>query len=168
MASLSAALYMESGEQKYLDEVRSIVAGMTRRDTFLRPGTAVGISGDVIVNERDAWTDGFTAPYLVEDALSLEGIDADGKLKSALMNTALAITTHRTSDGFYGADWSGPEWDPAHRWESWAAQSGGGGGGSGAGMASPSQMQTTSSSVAQGSARERCLPAKRCCCSATS
>lgn len=141
MASLSAALYMQSGDQKYLDEVRSIAAGMIRTDGFLR-------SGDLLVNDRDGWTDGFTAPYLVEDALSLDGVDGDGKLKKALMNTALSITGHRTSDGFYGADWSGPEWDPGHRWETWAAQAGGAGGGSGAGMASPSQLPTTASSVA--------------------
>jgi len=146
MASLSAALYMVTGEAKYLDEVRSIVAGMTRQETFLRPGAAVGVSGDVIANERDGWTDGFTAPYLVSDALSLEGVDTDGKLKQALMNTALAVTKQRTSDGFYGADWSGPEWDPAHRWNTWAAQAGGGTG-SGTGMASAWQMPTTSSSV---------------------
>ena len=54
----------------------------------------------------------------------------------------------RTNDGFYGADWSGPEWDPAHRWNTWIAQGRAAGGGSGAGMALPSQMPTTSSGVA--------------------
>ncbi len=148
MASLSAALYLQSGDRRYLDEVRSIVAGITRADTFLRPGSAVGVEGDVLVNERDGWTEGFTAPYLVSDALSLDGVDADGKLKAALRNTALAITNRRTNDGFYGADWSGPEWDPAHRWNTWEAQSGAVEGGSGTGMASAAQMPTTSSSVA--------------------
>lgn len=148
MASLSAALYLQSGEKRYLDEVHSIVAGMARKDTFLRSGSAVGVAGDVLVNERDAWTNGFTAPYFVADALSLDGVDADGKFKQALANTSLAITSRRTSDGYYGGDWSGPEWDPAHRWETWTAQAGGAGGGSGAGMASPAQMPTTASSVA--------------------
>lgn len=148
MASLSAALYMQSGEKKYLDEVKSITAGMLRRDAFLRPGAPVGVTGDVLLNDRDAWSDGFTGPYLVEDALSLDGVDVDGKLKTALVNTALAIAKQRTSDGFYGGDWSGSEWDPSHRWETWTAQSGAVGGGSGHGMASASQLPTTSSSVA--------------------
>ena len=43
MASLSAALYLQSGEKQYLDEVHSIVAGMLRRDTFLRPGAPVDV-----------------------------------------------------------------------------------------------------------------------------
>ena len=148
MASLSAALYMQSGEPRYLDEVRNVVAGMTRRDTFLRPGKPVGVPGDVLVNERDGWANGFTAPYLVHDALSLDGVDANGKLKSVLINTALAITKARTHDGFYGADWSGPEWDAAHRWETWIAQARAKGTGSGQGMALPSQLPTTASSVA--------------------
>lgn len=143
MASLSAALYMFSGDKKYLDEVNGIVAGMLRTDTFLRTGKGAGVAGAVFVNDRDGWVDGFTAPYMVEDALSLAGVDRDAKLKDAFVNTALAIYGHRTNDGFYGADWSGPEWDPAHRWDTWGAQSGP----DGKGMASPSQMQTTSSSI---------------------
>jgi len=147
MASLSAALYMQSGEARYLDEVRSIVAGMTRRDTFLRPGTPVGVPGDVLVNERDGWANGFTAPYLVEDALSLDDVDVDGKLKAVLINTALAITKQRTPDGFYGADWSGPEWDVAHQWNTWIAQAEAGAK-VGLPMALPSQLPTTASSTA--------------------
>lgn len=148
MASLSAALYRVTGEPRYLDEVRSIVAGMMRRDTFLRSGQSVGVPGDLLVNERDGWTEGYTAPSFVWDALSLEGIDADGKLKAVLANTALAIVKSRTNDGFYGADWSGPEWDPGHHWNTWTAQGSAAGGGSGAGMALPTQLPTTSSSVA--------------------
>ena len=147
MASLSAALYRESGDRRYLDEVKSVVAGMARDDTFLRPGAAVGVSGEVLVNDRDAWTDGFTAPYLVWDAFSLDGVDADGRLKAALVDTALAITGERTDDGFYGGDWSGPEWNPLHRYATWTAQSAGKSG-SGKGMALPGQMPTTASSVA--------------------
>lgn len=147
MASLSAALYAQTGEARYLDEVKSIVAGMTRRDTFLRPGSLVGVAGDVLVNERDGWANGFTGPYLVDDALSLDGVDADGKLKAALIHTALAIIKARTPDGFYGADWSGPEWDAAHRWRTWIEQAAGGTG-SGRGMALPTQLPTTASSTA--------------------
>ncbi len=147
MASLSAALYMQSGEARYLEEVRGIVAGMTRRDTFLRPGAPVGVAEDVLVNERDGWANGFAAPYLVDDALTLDGVDEDGRLKSALVGTALAITRARTKDGFYGADWSGPEWDAAHRWKTWIEQAAGGTG-SGRGMALPEQLPTTASSIA--------------------
>jgi len=147
MASLSAALYVQTGEARYLDEVHGIVAGMTRRDTFLRPGAPVGVPGDVLVNERDGWANGFPAPYLVDDALSLDGVDAAGKLKAALIHTALAITKMRTEDGFYGADWSGPEWDAAHRWQTWIEQAKAGTG-SGQGMALPSQLPTTASSTA--------------------
>lgn len=141
MASLSAELYMLTGERRYLDEVNSIVTGMLKPETFLRPG-------NLLVNDRDAWVDGFTAPYMAWDALSIDGVDPDGKLKSALIDTALSITRQRTSDGYYGADWSGPEWDPAHRWNTWADQGRAAGGGSGEGMAEPDQMPTTASGVA--------------------
>lgn len=147
MASLSGALYLHTGDKAYLDEVNSIVAGMQRRDTFARPGSAVGVKGDVFVNERDAWANGFTAPRFVWDALSLNGVDADGKLKELFLGTARAIESERTTEGFYGGDWSGAEWDAAHRWNTWVAQAKGGTG-SGAGMATPDQLPTTSSSIA--------------------
>lgn len=153
MGSLSAALYAQTGERRYLDEVNSIVAGMVRPDTFLRPGDAVGTPGPVFVNDRDAWSDGYFAPGFVADLLSLPppaGGDASGTWQAALVNTALAIIRSRTPDGYYTPDWSGPEWDPSHRFETWVAQGSAttGQASSGGGMAKPDQMQTSATSVA--------------------
>ena len=143
MASLSAALWLQDGAPEYRAEVDSIVAGMLQPATFLRPG-------DLLVNDRDAWSDGDYAPAFVADVLSLDSADPTGAWHRALAATALSITRQRTPDGFYGPDWSGPEWDPAHRFQTWQAQGATtrGQNDSGAGMAEANQMQTSASSVA--------------------
>lgn len=145
--SLSAALYQETGEQKYLDALNALVTGMTQRNTYARVGTPVGQAGDVFVNDRDAWSDGLAAPLFVDDALALAGVDASGTWKAVLRNTARAIIAQRTSDGYYGADWSGPEFEISNTYNTWVAQAGNGGGGSGSGMAVPGQVMTSASSV---------------------
>ena len=143
MGSLSVALYLETGGRQYLDEVNAIVAGMLRPDAFLRPGASVGQPGPVFVNDRDAWSDGTFFPAFVADALALDGVDADGRWRAALRGTALSIIAQRTPDGFYTPDWSGPEWDPAHKHQTWVAQAAAGGG-----EVLPQQMQTSAGSVA--------------------
>ena len=144
MACLAAELYRKTGNEAYFDEAKSIVSGMGRPDTFLR-------QGKLFVDDRDGWTDGVMAPYFVEEVLSLPGIDPNGTVRNAIVTTGVAIAMHRTPNGFYGADWSGPEWDPSHRWDSWIVQgqaSAGLANNSGAGMAEPEQAMTSAQSTA--------------------
>jgi hypothetical protein len=140
MGVAAARLYRITGEQPYLDEARRITAVYVKPKAFLRPG-------DLFVNERDAWTDGHWAPYFADEVLSLPGVDPDGKWKTAIRATAQSILNQRTPDGFYGADWSGPERNPKDGTMTWAEQAP-----HRNGMAVPSQIMTSSSSAAMVSA----------------
>jgi hypothetical protein len=122
VASLSARFYLLTGSTKYIDDINSILSAMLQKRTFLRPGTNVGLSGDILLNDRDGWSDGIFAQNFAHDVLSLAGVDVTGTFKEVFANTAQSIINQRTAEGFYGADWSGPEWDVNHRWTSWAAQ----------------------------------------------
>jgi hypothetical protein len=130
VASLSAQLYLLTGSTNYLDDINSILSAMLRPRTFLRPGANVGLSGNVFLNDRDGWSDGIFAQNFAYDVLSLTGVDVSGAFKAVFVNTAQSIISQRTPDGFYGADWSGPEWDSNHRWMTWATQ----------GLASPARL----------------------------
>ncbi|MGD0463831.1 MAG: tetratricopeptide repeat protein [Tepidisphaeraceae bacterium] len=146
MAVAAARLYKITGQEKYLAEARQITSDYVRRDAFLRPG-------NLFVNERDGWTDGFWAPAFADEVLTLPGVDSNGLWKTALCNTALSIISQRTPDGFYGADWSGPELNTNDRSMTWAEQATRCTG-SGAGMALPAQIMTSSNSAAMVSAAE--------------
>jgi hypothetical protein len=133
---LSAQLYLTSGEDKYLDDIKSVLSAMLQTRTFLRPASNVGIpslTGNVLLNDRDAWTDGTHAESFAYNVLPLEAIDTSGEFKAVFGNTAQSIINQRTPDGYYGADWSGPEWDSKHRWTTWAAQ----------GLASPAKVKAS-------------------------
>jgi Glycosyl hydrolase family 76 len=122
VASLSAQFYLLTGSTKYVDDINSVLSAMLQKRTFLRPGSNVGLSGDVLLNDRDGWSDGIFAQNFAHDVLALAGVDATGRFKEVFSNTAQSIINQRTADGFYGADWSGAEWDLNHRWTTWAAQ----------------------------------------------
>lgn len=140
MAVAAARLYKITGDQKYLAEAQAITSDYVRRDVFLRPG-------NLLVNERDAWTDGHWGPYFADEVLPLPGVDSTGLWKTAIRSTALSIIAQRTPDGFYGADWSGPEHGL------WIQQAGHGNGSAG-GMAVPDQIMTSSDSAAMVTAAE--------------
>lgn len=104
--SLSAQLYLTSGEDKYLDDIKSVLPAMLQTRTFLRPASNVGIpglTGNVLLNDRDAWTDGTHAESFAYNVLPLEAIDTSGEFKAVFGNTAQSIINQRTSDGYYGA-----------------------------------------------------------------
>lgn len=122
VASLSARLYLLTGSAKYLNDVNAILSAILQKRTFLRPGSNVGMSGNVLLNDRDGWSDGIFAQNFAYDVLSLAAADPSGEFKKVFLNTAQSIINQRTPDGYYGADWSGPEWEYNHRWISWADQ----------------------------------------------
>ena len=137
VASLSAQLYLLTGSTNYLEDINSILSAMLQTRTFLRPGSNVGLSGNVLLNDRDGWSDGIFAQNFARDVLSLAGVDISGEFKAVFNNTAQSIINQRTQDGFYGADWSGPEWDLNHRWMTWAAQ----------GLAAPARVTASISAM---------------------
>jgi Glycosyl hydrolase family 76 len=118
---LSAQLYLTTGEVKYLDDIKSVLPAMLQTRTFLRPAPKTGIpgpTGNVLLNDRDAWTDGTYAESFVYNVLALADVDSNGEFKSVFTNTARAIIAQRTPDGYYSPDWSGPEPPP----KTWAIQ----------------------------------------------
>jgi hypothetical protein len=140
MAVAAARLYRITGQQQYLAEAQKITSDYVRRSAFLRPG-------NLFVNERDGWTDGYWAPCFAYEVLTLPGVDSTGLWKTAIRNTALSIISQRTPDGFYGADWSGPELNTNDKSMTWAQQAILGTG-SGGGMALPGQIMTSCTSAA--------------------
>lgn len=110
--TLAAELYNLTGDVAYKNELALTIAGMVRRDTFVR-------DGDVFVNDRDGWVQGYQMPAFVATALSVPGVDPGGRCRQIVANTAAAAASMRTWDyrnngvtygsGLYGADWSGPE-----------------------------------------------------------
>jgi hypothetical protein len=140
MAVAAARLYKITGQQTYLEEAKAITSAYVKPHAFLRPG-------NVFVNERDAWTDGFWAPYFADEVLPLPDVDPANLWRTAIHNTALSIISQRTSDGYYGADWSGPERNPVGGSMTWTQQALQGTG-SGGGMALPGQIMTSSNIAA--------------------
>jgi hypothetical protein len=146
MGVAAARLYKITNDPQYLADAQDITTHYVRRDAFLRPG-------DVFVNERDGWTDGYWAPWFANEVLPLEGVDSSGLWKTAIRNTALAIVAQRTPDGFYGADWSGPELNTNDKTMTWAEEAIHSVR-SGAGMALPGQIMTSANSAAMVTAAE--------------
>ncbi len=113
VATLAAELYRATGDRAYLEAVRDIAASFTRPDAFGRPG-------DLIVNERDPYTEGYFYPWFASRGLGLAGVDRSGDFRRHLAATAAYIMTHcQTQGGYFTADWSGPESDGQH--ETWQA-----------------------------------------------
>jgi hypothetical protein len=156
MGVLAARLYKLTGEASYLAEAQSTAAAMARNDTYLR-------SDGALVNARDPWTDGYWAPAYAVEVLSLPGVDPSHRLRAAMINTAASILSRETPDGYYGADWTGPERNPADgsmTWDEDARRRAG----SGAGQALANQIMTSSSSASMtqgGLAAQRPSPSPR-------
>jgi hypothetical protein len=139
MGVLASRLYKLTGEAAYLAEAKSTAAAMVNHAGYIRPNGA-------LVNARDPWTNGYWAPAYAAEVLTLPGVDPDHRLRQAMIATAKAILSQRTSDGYYGADWTGPERNPVNGSMTWiedAARRSG----SGAGQALPQQIMTSSNSA---------------------
>lgn len=101
-----------TGATNYLEDINSILSTMLQTRTFLRPGSNVRLSGNVLLNGRDGWSHDIFAQNFAHDVLSLAGVDRSGVFKAAFINTAQSIINQRTPDAFYGAGWSGPNGTP--------------------------------------------------------
>ena len=96
MAALAAKFYRITGEQEYLDRVYAVNEGMPRYYD----------ADGILLNDRDAWTNGVYAAYYAAEVLSLPDTEA---MQQLLKNTAVSIVNNaRTVDGYYGGRWGGP------------------------------------------------------------
>ncbi len=96
MAALSAKFYKVTNDQKYLDRVYATNDGIIKWYN----------NGGVLLNDRDAWTNGTYAAYYVSEVLSLPNTE---DMQELIRNTADSIMTRaRTEDGRYGGSWQGP------------------------------------------------------------
>ncbi len=97
MAALSARFYRLTGKTVYLERVYRTNKGLL--------AVYVNRKG-VLINDRDAWTNGTFTAWYVSEVLCLPDT---GEMRKAIFDTALSIANHaRTEDGYYGGSWSGP------------------------------------------------------------
>lgn len=121
MATLAAKFYKVTNDQKYLDRVYAINDGIIKWYDL----------GGVLLNDRDAWTEGTYAAYYAGNVLCLPGTE---KMQELLLGTADSIMTKaRTEDGYYGGTWQGPAEGEGSRW--WS------------GGSVPTQIMTSGSTV---------------------
>ncbi len=96
MAALAAKFYRITGEQEYLDRVYKTNEGILRYYDI----------GGVLLDDRDAWTNGAFVAFYVSEVLSLPNTEV---MQALIKSTALSIVTNdRTQDGYYGGSWQGP------------------------------------------------------------
>lgn len=96
MAALSAKFYALTGEPEYLERVYQINDGILHY--YDQDG--------VLLNDRDAWTNGTFAAFYASWVLTLPDTE---EMRVLLCSTAVSIAENaRTDDGHYGGSWSGP------------------------------------------------------------
>ena len=121
MAALAAKFYRITGNQTYLERVYQTNQGLLRYYD----------NDGVLLNDRDAWTNGSYAAFYASEVLSLPDTE---QMRTLVKNTAMSIMTNaRTEDGYYGGSWSGPAEGSASVWYS--------------GGSKPQQSMTTGTSV---------------------
>ena len=121
MAALAAKFYRQTGDETYLERVKATNEGLL--EFYDNDG--------VLVNDRDAWTNGAFAAYYAADVLSLPETETQQAL---VRGTAESIMNRaRTTNGYYGGSWSGPAEGGKSVWY--------------AGGSVPQQSMTTATSV---------------------
>lgn len=121
MAALSAKFYRLTGEQEYLDRVYKTNEGLLQYYN----------NDGVLLNDRDAWTNGTFAAFYASEVLTLPNTE---EMQMLLKNTAVSIVTNaRTEEGYYGGSWSGPAEGSGSVWYS--------------GGSVPEQSMTTGTSI---------------------
>lgn len=104
MAALSAKFYKITGKEEYLARVYATNEGLLK---FYD-------DDGVLVNDRDAWTNGAFAAYYAAEVLSLPDTE---RMQELVKSTAVSIMKNaRTTNGYYGGSWSGPAEGGASGW----------------------------------------------------
>lgn len=107
MAVMSAKLYRLTGEQVYLDRVYQTCRGLEQY---------YALEGDVLLNDRDAWTNATFAAFFAAEVLTLPDTE---RLQELFYGTARSIVENcRTPDGYYGGTWTGPSYGTDSIWSS--------------------------------------------------
>jgi predicted alpha-1,6-mannanase (GH76 family) len=105
MGVLHARLYRLTGEKVYLDRAIRTADAIARK---------LAVDG-VLLDDRDAWTNGTFAGDWAQEVLRLPGVE--GRHKELLLRTADSIYRKaRTSQGYYGGSWNGPAEGPGSAW----------------------------------------------------
>lgn len=105
MAVLAAKFYHTNGDTRYLERVYQINEGLLSH--YIN-------SKGILINDRDAWTNGTYTAWYVSDVLSLSGTE---EMQKVILDTALSIVQNaRTEDGYYSGSWSGPADGPGSTW----------------------------------------------------
>ena len=106
MGTIHARLYRRTGDRRYLERALETVYAVT---------DGIYNQNGVLINDRDAWTNGAFARGWAEEVLTLPGVrDKD---KELLFNTARSIAENaRTPKGYYGGSWSGPAEGEGSAW----------------------------------------------------
>lgn len=96
MATIAAKLYKITQDNKYLERVYEINAGILKR--YYKNG--------YLIADRDAWTNGTFAAYYAGNVLCLPNTE---EMQKALLSNADSIMKNaRTNDGYYDGSWGGP------------------------------------------------------------
>ena len=106
-AVLNTRFYARTHERRYLDSAIATAAGIAAHER---------LPGNVLMNDRDAYTDGWAAYYYAHDVAPL--LPPQGTADTATLRaTARSVMQHaRGGDGTYSANWAGT---PAgERWNS--------------------------------------------------
>ena len=105
MAALAAKFYRLTGNEEYLNRVYRTNQGLLEHYV---------LEGGILLNDRDAWTNGVFTSFYVSEVLSLPGTE---ELAQILRNTAQSIVTNaRTEQGYYGGSWQGPAEGEGSKW----------------------------------------------------
>ena len=105
MAALAAKFYRLTGNEEYLERVYRINDGLMEKYVT---------EDGVLINDRDAWTNGTFTAFYVTEVLALPDTE---EMAQVIRNTALSIAANaRTEEGYYGGSWSGPAEGPGSAW----------------------------------------------------
>jgi len=123
MGIIAARLYRDTGQAVYKDRALRAAQAVSRLETDGK---------GALMDDRDAWTNGYFMGYWVRDVLTLPGTKREAR--AIVRRTAEAIWQRaRTSEGFYSGCWNGPAEGEACPWTK--------------GGFTPQQIMTSSSAV---------------------
>ncbi|HLV80334.1 MAG TPA: glycoside hydrolase family 76 protein, partial [Chthonomonadaceae bacterium] len=106
MGVIAARLYRDTGRKVYKDRALRAAKAVTTLETDGK---------GALMDDRDAWTDGYFMGYWAREVLTLPGIRPEAR--KILQRTAQAIWQRaRKPDGFYSGCWNGPVEGEACPW----------------------------------------------------
>ena len=97
MAALAVMFYEATGEQQYLDRAYAVCDGLPLYYD----------DEGVLLDDRDAWTNGAFATYFASRVLTLPDVN-EQTLALCKATATSVVYNDRTPDGYYGGTWKGP------------------------------------------------------------